>query len=302
MMFFSLILGFCSAQQVVVFDSIGPANEALALAGGNFISQAFQATWTSEFGDKISFTVPAPVLTRIDVMMVSSFCQSQSGPAPVVCTSTAGDTFNQPLILTLYSADLSTRLYQQQATCDIPYRPTSDPTCPAPGPGSPCRAEGCWKSPDGNCRNGIAHLCSFTLPFISVPQTIVWTMAYPTRTYPTVDRNVGGSGGILLQKLGGVSGFASFLNVAVKYESVPTTGTNVVPNAIVRFTEQQRISGGGLGNFRCSPQSPFAIAEDPMLANQTTSPCDTAYCPASQGGECLQPQARFWTTIFEGNE
>jgi hypothetical protein len=229
-------------------------------------------------------------------MMVAWGCESLTtinGEANQ-CTSTPGNTVTQSLILTLYSADLSTRLYQQQATCNIPFRPTTDTTC------SGCRAEGCWRSPDGVCRNGRAHLCTFVLPSVSVPQTVVWTVAYPTLTYPSVNRNVGGAGGVLLQRIGS-SSFADSLNVAVKYESAPTTGTNVVPNAIVRFTEVRAISPPNLGNFRCSAQSPVVrLDEDPLPGpDQSTAPCVDAYCIAF--GQCLQPQARFWSA-FTGNE
>lgn len=164
------------AEAAVVYDNVPSP------LPGNVVSEAFQATSTSEFGGQIRLDGTERQDPSVKVTMSSWGCQSLPGG---VCTSTAGATFSHPLTLNLYSVLPSGEpgglIASVTQTFAIPYRPTSDPGCgPSSNPG------GGWSptSPP-DCYSGIASNVTFDLSGrgISLPDRVIATLAYRTSNY-----------------------------------------------------------------------------------------------------------------------
>src|SRR5690606_34782144 len=77
----------------VIFDSIPSA------IPGNSVSQAFQATKTKAFGDKITFAGTSRDLSEAAFTLSSWACETGSG---TTCVTTPGAKFNHPITLNLY--------------------------------------------------------------------------------------------------------------------------------------------------------------------------------------------------------
>ena len=63
---------------------------------GNVVSQAFEATSTSEFGGQVSFAGTARHNPRLSVVMSSWACQS-GGASTGDCSTTPGAKFTEPI-------------------------------------------------------------------------------------------------------------------------------------------------------------------------------------------------------------
>ena len=122
-----------SANAEVVYDNVPSPLE------GNYISQAFQATQTSEFGGQIRLASTERQDPSITVTMSSWGCQRITAG---VCDTDPGATFTHPITVNLYSVLPSGQPGGQIAsvteTKTIPYRPSTDP--PAGRRGTPPEA------------------------------------------------------------------------------------------------------------------------------------------------------------------
>lgn len=142
----------------------------------NVPSLGYQATQTSEFGDLIQFAGTSRTLTQVKLAMSDWALASDYPSFP----GSSGPTWNHPLTLNLYNVDNSganpapgTLIATRTQTFAIPWRPPADPTCPG---GT------AWRSSDGNCYSGFAFTVAFDFTGVSVPNQIIYGVAYNTET------------------------------------------------------------------------------------------------------------------------
>ena len=149
---------------------------------GNLDSYGFEASGTSEFGDRIMFA-PATgrALTTVTVTMSSWGCQSghwYSGD----CVTVPGATFSHPITLNIYKVvsgnQVGTQIGSVTQTFAIPYRPSADNiNCTGSNTGK-------WFDPSSNtCFNGKASNVTFNLSGLIVPNQVIFGVAYNTTDY-----------------------------------------------------------------------------------------------------------------------
>src|SRR5258708_8179215 len=139
----------------------------------NIPSLGYQATQTSEFGDLIQFAGTDRSLTTVTLVM--------SDWALASTYSSMSPTWSHPITLNLYNVDNSganpapgTLIATQTQTFAIPWRPEADPTCPG---GT------AWRASDGNCYNGFAFAIMFDFTGTTVPNQIIYGVAFNTNTW-----------------------------------------------------------------------------------------------------------------------
>jgi hypothetical protein len=175
----------------------------------NLPSQGYQATQTFELGDKITFE-PGTGRHLLDGAVTLSSWACESGQWNLgTCETTPGATFTHPITLNLYTVaedgSVGYLIASRTQTFEIPYRPSANATCADPKQ---------WKDTSGDCFNGLNHVIVFDLDGITVPDTVIYGIAYNTRSY--------GSEPI------GVDGPYNSLNVSLNTdESAPYIGTDV---------------------------------------------------------------------------
>lgn len=160
-----------AAGAAVIYDSIpGPLP-------GNVPSLGYQATQTAEFGDLIQFGAAGRKLQSVTLVM-SDWALASDWPS---FPGSGGPTWSHPLTLNLYNVDNTgpnpapgTLIATRTQTATIPWRPPADPTCPG---GTDFRAA------DGNCYSGLAFTVTFDFTGTTVPDQIVYGVAYNTQTY-----------------------------------------------------------------------------------------------------------------------
>jgi hypothetical protein len=169
-----LLLAACSPLTVgatIIYDSIP------APLPPNIPSLGYQATETSEFGDLIQFAGTSRTLSRVTLAM-SDWALASDYPA---FPGSSGPTWNHPLTLNLYNVENSgpnpapgTLIATKTQTFAIPWRPPADPTCPG---GT------AWRATDGNCYSGLAFTVAFDFTGITVPNQIIYGVAFNTQTW-----------------------------------------------------------------------------------------------------------------------
>lgn len=145
----------------VIYDSIP------GLLPPNVPSLGYQATGTSEFGDMVDFGGTTHDLTHVTVVL--------SAQAAASAYNAQGPSWEHAITLNLYSVDNSGTLPElgpliatRTATFDIPWRPEADSTCAG------------WRALDGYCYSGLAFTVSFNFTGITVPDQIVYGVAFNT--------------------------------------------------------------------------------------------------------------------------
>jgi hypothetical protein len=143
----------------------------------NVPSLGYQATQTAEFGDLIQFAGTSRTLTQVKLVLSDWALASDYPSYP----GSSGPTWNHPLTLNLYNVDNSganpapgTLIATRTQTFAIPWRPPADPTCPG---GT------AWRASDGNCYSGFAFTVAFDFTGVSVPNQIIYGLAYNTETW-----------------------------------------------------------------------------------------------------------------------
>ncbi len=195
----------------------------------NVPSLGYQANQTAEFGDLIVFGGTGRALGAVTLVMSDWALASTYGAST--------PTWNHPVTLNLYHVDSSgpvpapgSLIATQTQTFAIPWRPEADPTC-AGGTA--------WRASDGNCYNGYAFTITFDFTGTTVPDQIIYGVAYDTETW--------GYAPI------GTPGPYDSLNFGLA-QVAPTTGSNPLPDTAYWNTETAAnyADGGaaGVGVFR----------------------------------------------------
>jgi hypothetical protein len=150
---------------------------------GNLPSVSYEATGTSEFGDRVAFAGTARGLTSVTVTMSSWACQSghwTSGD----CATAHGAKFSHPITLNLYAA-VSPNLVgpligTTTQTFAMPYRPSADPiNCTGTSAGK------WYDKTSKTCFNGKAFTIRFNLAshHLVLPDQVIFGVAYNTTDY-----------------------------------------------------------------------------------------------------------------------
>lgn len=190
----------------VIFNSISSPLPA------SYPSLGYEATSTSAFGDKITFGGTSRSLNKAAIMLTSWACKK--GNWTNGCITTPGATFSQPVTLNIYNAgnngSVGSLIKTVTQTFDVPYRPTTDPTC---------STKTNWRDDNGDCHSGYNYVAVFDLGGITVPNTVIYSVAYNTRHYGTNPV--------------GIDGSYDSLNVGLNSDSsAPYIGTDTVPDEI----------------------------------------------------------------------
>lgn len=144
----------------------------------SYPSLGFQATQTYEFGDEIAFaSSTGRDLESAAITLTSWACQSgqwNNGN----CKTSLGATFSHPITLNIYEVatggGVGALIDSVTDTFDIPYRPSAD---------SSCTDTKQWKDTNGGCYNGYNHVIVFDLTGITVPDSIIFGVAFDTQSY-----------------------------------------------------------------------------------------------------------------------
>jgi hypothetical protein len=197
----------------------------------NSPSLGYEATSTQEFGDLIQFSGASLNLTGVTVGMSNWAYESEWEP---LGTSTG---FNIPLTLNLYNVGagdtVGSMIATQTIDAFIPWRPEPTPGTCAPGSNND------YLGSDGQCYAGSNSTVSFDFTGTTVPDEIIYGLAYNTTDYgynPT-----------------GVPGPDESLNFALATVP-PTVGSNPLPDTAYWNTSfaGNYADGGaaGVGIFR----------------------------------------------------
>lgn len=263
-----------AAPAAVVYDSI-PGTLA-----GNYPSQAFEATSTSEFGDKVGIAGGAGLKT-VRVLMSSWGCESGSWVPAGSCVTTSGATFSHPITLNVYAVNGSggpgALLATKTQTFAIPYRPSAD------GINCPVNPEKWYSVADATCYNGYATSITFDLSTTTVgmPDEIIWSVAYNTTHYGYAPV---GEAAACYTEAGGC-GYDS-LNVAA---TGPTTvGVDIDPDGALLNSSWAGAycdaGAGGTGTFRIDTSAGCWAGFVPMAEIELRATTDIVVTPNAMNG------------------
>lgn len=161
-----------------VYDSTTPGVDSVP-------SWGFEATQTSQVGNEITFAPgTSRVLDNVSITMESWACQYGAWQAGT-CTTSPGSTYTMPLTVNLYNVGPLSGTGQPTAgslitsvtqNVTLAYRPSADTT----GAGG-CTDEQWF---DGTtCHYGLADPVTVNLGDVTVPDSIVYGIAYNTSDY-----------------------------------------------------------------------------------------------------------------------
>jgi MYXO-CTERM domain-containing protein len=172
----TVAVGNAAASDEVIFNSIPDTLST------NYTSQAYQAQQVSEFGDRISFGGSARQLSSASVTMSmwARYEEWNLGGVNYGTGAYAGDGYTQRFTFNIYNAGTGSTPGSLigSVTQDkyIQYRPTV------------------WNLPSGSPASGIAQTISFDLSGLNItlPESIVWGLAFNTQTYGVSPTGVNG--------------------------------------------------------------------------------------------------------------
>lgn len=158
-------------------------NSVVTPLPGNLVSQAFEATSTSEFGEQVSFAGTLRVLDSVTVTMSSWGCQSGSWDGSNgLCTTTPGSGFTEPLTFNVYNVGannaVGSLIASDTQTFTIPYRPSSTP--------AQCSGDNqkWYDATDNTCYHGLATNVTFDFGgHVLLPDSVIYSIAYNTSDY-----------------------------------------------------------------------------------------------------------------------
>lgn len=147
-------------------------NDIPGMLPGNVPSLGYQATQSAEFGELIQFepgtsrNLWAVTAVMSDWALASTYLSTDSG-------------WSHPITLNLYSVDNTTGTPQPGSliqsvtqTFSIPWRPEASLGCGT-----------AWRAANNNCYNGLAFEVSFNLNNITVPDQLIYGIAFNTNTW-----------------------------------------------------------------------------------------------------------------------
>jgi hypothetical protein len=230
---------------------------------GNLVSEAYEATSTSEYGGQVSFAGNARLNPNVTVIMSSWGCETGNW-TDGSCVTTPGSTFSEPITLNIYTVgtanSLGAKIGSVTKTFDIPYRPSADNT--------KCTGDslGAWYDANDNaCYHGLATPVSFNLSGSMLPSSAIVTVAYNTSDYGYLP--YGDATACHATSAG--CGYDS-LNVGV-VNSSPTTGSDPVVNGDYLNSTWSGAycdnGSGGTGSLRFD-FSAASVAPDPVCPYQ----------------------------------
>lgn len=268
-----------AAAPNALYDSIA------SVLPGNVPSLGYEATSTSEFGDKVRLAYPGRKLGKVSVLMSSWGCEDGSWVSG--CSTTPGATFDHPLTLNLYavsSGEPGALLATKTVTFSIPYRPSADPVNCSATPNK------WYNAADATCNNGLAVLVEwdFSDDAITLPQDVIWTVAYDTTHYGASPI---GTGAACYSSSGGC-GYDSLNVGANTFPGSPFAGTDVDPDgAVLDSTWAGAYCDGGAGGTG-------------TLRTDTSSGCWAGYTPLARIEEPACAPARYVSTTGDdsGNQ
>ena len=215
---------------------------------GNLVSIGFEATGTSEFGDRVRFAGTARSATSATVTMSSFGCQAGHWYSSD-CVTAPGATFSHPITLSLYRVGPGNQpgalLGTITRTFAIPYRPSADNIrCTGTNAGK-------WFSAsDHTCYNGKATNITFNLKslHLTLPNQIIFGVAYNTTHYGYSPRVLAPC-----NTSPGGCGYDS-LNVGIEDIAVSlSVGTNPAPNDAYQYTLFDSCTSGPVIPFGLDP-------------------------------------------------
>jgi hypothetical protein len=146
---------------------------------GNLASLGYEATSTSEFGDRIKFSSNGGrSLISVTVTLSSWGCETgrwEDGD----CSTTPGTTFSHPITLKLYNVNADGSVGSPiggpvTQTFNIPYRPSADSRCSGDNAGK------WYDASAAHCYNGLATTITFPLNVNDIPDEVIFGIAYNT--------------------------------------------------------------------------------------------------------------------------
>jgi hypothetical protein len=197
---------------------------------GNVPSLGYQAVQTAEFGDLIQFAGPGRTLSQITIVM-SDWALATDYPA---FPGAGGPTWTHPLTLNIYNVDNSganpapgALIASRTQSAAIPWRPPADPSC---------SVKTQFRAADGSCYSGLAFTVTFDFTGVTVPDEIIYGVAYDTQTY--------GANPI------GTAGPYVSLNFGLA-QVPPTTGSNPFPDTAYWNTQASNYTASCPGGTFC---------------------------------------------------
>jgi hypothetical protein len=134
----------------------------------NLVSLGYEPTSTAEFGGMLELAQENYPLYSAQVVMSNWAFESEWEPLG----TSAG--FQIPLTLNIYAAGAGNAVGPLIASSTvnalIPWRPEPDPTCGGTA----------YRAADGNCHNGSASIVVFHFSGVTLPQQIIYGLAYNT--------------------------------------------------------------------------------------------------------------------------
>jgi hypothetical protein len=175
-------VGAGSASATVIYNNVPKPMP------GNLVSQAFEATQTSEFGGQVEFAGTARKSPTVVVALSSWACQNLQGGASCVTPKRA--SFVWPITLNVYEVGAGNapgnKIDSVTQNVAVPYRPSANKRCPLTAEGVVGWSNNCW--------SGKAFTVKFSLPSIELPSKAILSIAYNTTDYgyaPTHTTDVG---------------------------------------------------------------------------------------------------------------
>ncbi len=149
---------------------------------GNVVSQAFEATSTSEFGGEVELAGGAHIGQSIQIGMSSWACETGTWTGPSECITAKGAKFEWPLTVNLYNVGpantIGSLIKSVTQTVKIPYRPSqNNKKCTGESAG------GWYDMASKECFHGKYAKVSLKLGKVSLPAQVIVTVAYNTSDY-----------------------------------------------------------------------------------------------------------------------
>jgi len=194
---------------------------------GNVVSYSYESWGVAEAGDQIEFSTNGPQLLDNAKVVVSSWaCESGTGWAAentVPCVTTPGSTFAVPITLKIYDVndDMSVVASKTQ-TFNIPFRPSASESCEP-------TENGHGYGPD--CFLGLAHVITFDLTGVTVPDEFVYGVAWNTASFGY--EPIGNGAECQAVQYAGCD--SSLLNLGVEGDAPPAIGIDLLPNGIWQY-------------------------------------------------------------------